>query len=86
MRLPITGDQPAILPSAIVHRLAVGAVPADRAEQDRVGGAAALLGALGPVARAVLEVELAAARDLVEREADAEPRRHDVDQRAGLGR
>ena len=70
--MPITGDQPAILPSAIVTGPAVGRRPADRAEEDHVGGAALRLGALGPVARAVLEVVLSAARDLVDLERDAE--------------
>jgi hypothetical protein len=60
-------------------------VPADRAEQDRVGRTAALFGAVGPVARSVLEVELAAARNLVERERHADRRTDELEQGARVG-
>ena len=66
--------------------LAVGVVPADRAEQDDVGGPAAGLAVVGPVAPGVLERVLAAARDLVDVQGDAERGRDRVEQGAGLGR
>src|SRR4030095_14464314 len=44
--------------------LALGIGPAHRAQQDQIGRGAALLRALGPVAAAVLQVELPAPGDV----------------------
>ncbi len=81
----MTGDQPAILPSFIVTGALRSAGPTDRAEEDHVGRRAALLGTLGPIARAVLQVELTAARDLFDGEVDARSRPHDAEHTQALG-
>src|SRR5712692_4862317 len=67
IRLPITGDQPAICPLYNVTR-PVRRRPADGSEQDQVRPFTFLFRTFRPVARAVLEVVLPTAGDLFELE------------------